>query len=90
MNLLNRLSWKTTLAGVVTFVLVAGPVILTYVQTNNVSDAKQFWTGLGILVLSILARDNNKSSEQVGAGVIPPPSFTGTHSVDTRSAEVRP
>jgi len=62
-------SWKTTVLGVI------GGLILILTQASNLLDndpatlfeLSQFIAGLGMLGVGWFARDNNKSSEDVGA-----------------------
>lgn len=61
-------SWKTSLAGVVAFVCVNGPQLQAYFTENAKLDAPKFLLGLAMLVMGLISRDSDKSSEQHGAG----------------------
>ena len=63
----NMRSWKTTVSGVLTIVVAIGSAALGFMQTGALPDlgvlAAAITAGVGLIV----ARDNDKSSEQVGA-----------------------
>jgi hypothetical protein len=61
-------SWKTTILGIAAFVTLNWQHVYAYYLSNQTLDAKHFWLGLIIMVLGIVARDGDKSSEQTGAG----------------------
>lgn len=57
-------SWKTTLAGAIG---ALGVYIGSQTQYAWSGMAGQILTGLGTLLIGFFARDNDKTSEQVGA-----------------------
>lgn len=63
---LEKHSWKTSLAGVITLLSVISHVLNALVNTTPIDwtfVSTGLATGYGLLV----ARDNNRSSEEVGA-----------------------
>jgi len=64
---LENYSWKTTTAGVLTIVVAVGGGVLVYLKTGQMPSLEpivaQVLLGVGMLT----ARDNNRSSEDVGA-----------------------
>lgn len=65
-------SWKTSIAGVLAFVVINAPQILDYLQHNSSIDGSKFWFGFLVMIIGLIARDGNVASEQVGAGQTPP------------------
>jgi len=63
-------SWKTTLAGIAAIVAAVGTAVSA--QFDNDPATVPDWTmGIGMITAGVglvLARDNDKTSEQVGAG----------------------
>lgn len=64
-------SWKTSLAGISTLLSVAVHVLNALVQGTSI-DTTVVATGLTTGVGLLFARDNNKTSEQVGAKTTKP------------------
>jgi len=60
-------SWKTTMTGVVTIVLAVGTAALAWLKTGTFPDIGPVVAAVTAGVGLILARDNDKTSEQVGA-----------------------
>jgi len=63
---MNKKSWKTTAVGVVTGVVILGKQVLNLLNGEPVS-LEMIAAGCTALGLGVFARDNNKSSEDVGA-----------------------
>ena len=60
-------SWKTTAAGVVGIVVAVGSAALVWLKTGAVPDFGPVVAAVTAGVGLIAARDNDKTSEQVGA-----------------------
>jgi hypothetical protein len=61
-------SWKTTLAGVLSIVVAVGGAALAWAQTGQVPPLEPVVAAVMAGIGLIAARDNDKTSEQVGAG----------------------
>lgn len=61
---MNNKSWKTTAAGAIS---ALGVFISTQTQYSWASVAGQVLTGLGTFLMGVFARDNDKTSADVGA-----------------------
>ena len=61
-------SWKTTMAGVVGIVVAVGSAALVWLKTGAMPDFAPVIAAVSAGVGLILARDNDKTSGQVGAG----------------------
>lgn len=59
-------SWKTSLVGIAMLVLMSGPELYAYITAHGMENPRQFWTGLGLFLLGIFARDRNKTSQDDG------------------------
>ena len=60
-------SWKTTAAGVVGIVVAVGSAALVWLKTGAVPDFAPVMAAVSAGVGLIMARDNDKTSEDVGA-----------------------
>ena len=63
------MSWKTTTAGVLTIVVAVASAGITWLKTGTFPDFAPVVAAVTAGVGLITARDNDKTSEQVGAGV---------------------
>lgn len=63
-------SWKTTLAGISTLISIVAHVLNALVEGTAI-DTTVVVTGLTTGVGLLFARDNNKTSEEVGAVITP-------------------
>jgi len=61
-------SWKTTAAGVVGIVVAVGSAALVWLKTGAMPDFAPVIAAVSAGVGLVMARDNDKTSEQVGAG----------------------
>ena len=61
------MSWKTTLTGVLTIAVAVGSAGLTWLKTGVFPDLAPVVVAVTAGVGLIVARDNDKTSEQVGA-----------------------
>ena len=59
-------SWRTTVAGVIGFLVAAGPAFIAYLDgdPNTVPDWNLILVGLGLGGVGVAARDNGVSSEE--------------------------
>lgn len=62
-----RKSWKTTLLGVGPAVLALLAMLIKYLATKQVPSIEEIFIAIGIGGVGAVARDNDKSSEEVGA-----------------------
>jgi len=62
-------SWKTTVAGVLSIGIAVGSAALVWLKTGTVPDFAPVVASVTAGVGLIMARDNDKTSEDVGAGV---------------------
>lgn len=60
---MNSLSWKTTVAGILTG--IGGPLAASGTGIYKITGI--ILVAIGPVLLGLSARDNNKTSEQVGA-----------------------
>ena len=60
-------SWKTTLAGVLSIGVAVGSAALAWLKTGALPDLGAVVAAVTAGVGLLMARDNDKSSEQVGA-----------------------
>lgn len=60
-------SWKTSLLGIVSFVLLNGPQIWDYFANHWNLDWRQLSFGFVLMLMGLIQRDGDKSSEQAGA-----------------------
>ena len=63
-------SWKTTLAGVLSIGVALGSATLIWLKTGSVPDFGPVVAAVTAGVGLIMARDNDKTSEQVGAAAV--------------------
>ena len=61
-------SWKTTMTGVLTIVIALGSAALAWLKGGSFPDLAPVIAAVTAGVGLILARDNDKTSEDVGAG----------------------
>jgi len=61
------MSWKTSLGGVLMIVVAVGSAALTWLKTGAVPDLAPVFMALSGGIALMKARDNDKTSEQVGA-----------------------
>lgn len=61
-------SWKTTLAGVCTILVAVSNAALAYLKTKTLPDWSALLAQIALGWGLIMARDNNVTSEQAGAG----------------------
>lgn len=61
-------SWRTTIVGVLTAITLIAPQLLALLDNDpaTVFSLDLFIAGLGAMGIGIFARDNDKSSENVG------------------------
>jgi len=61
-------SWRTTIVGVLTAITLVAPQLLALLDNDpaTVFSLDLFIAGLGAMGIGIFARDNDKSSENVG------------------------
>lgn len=52
--------------GIVMLVLISGPELYAYITVHGMENPRQFWTGLGLFLLGIFARDKNRTSQDDG------------------------
>lgn len=60
-------SWKTTMAGVLSIVVAVGSAAVAWLKTGTFPDLGAVIAAVTAGVGLIVARDNDKTSEQVGA-----------------------
>lgn len=70
---LKKISWKTTVSGVLMglFIVVGEIADVAHVPLGNFTDGifsmEQLMVGIGLIGVGVFARDNDKSSEDIGA-----------------------
>ena len=64
------MSWKTTVAGISTILVTILTLIVNPLVDGDINTMPQYDTAMPIIIsglVGLFARDNNKTSEQVGA-----------------------